>query len=93
MKNQKEEVRQDILNKLDNGYVDTYGCDLHHELCNTDYFIIGTYKAKKFLGAATFEIIEMVKIMSKTTSAKFQPILATLKKSQICLLILLAEKY
>ena len=48
MTNQKEEVRQDILNKLDNGYVDTYGCDLHHNLCNTDYFIIGTYKAKQF---------------------------------------------
>ena len=61
MINQKEEVRQDILDKLDNGYVDTYGCDLHHELCNTDYFIIGTYKAKQFLGAETFDIIEMIK--------------------------------
>ena len=58
---QQEIVRQDILNKLNNGYVDTYGCDLHHELCNTDYFIIGTYKAKQFLGAETFEIIEMIK--------------------------------
>lgn len=58
---QREIVRQDILDKLNNGYVDTYGCDLHHELCNKDYFIIGTYKAKKFLGAATFEIIEMIK--------------------------------
>jgi hypothetical protein len=61
MTNQKEEVRQDILNKLDNGYADTYGCDLHHELCNTDYFIIGTHKAKEFLGAETFDIIEMIK--------------------------------
>tara|TARA_R100001015_G_C4605784_1_gene160836 strand:- start:471 stop:836 length:366 start_codon:yes stop_codon:yes gene_type:complete len=60
MTNQKEEVRQDILNKL-NDYVDIYACDLHHELCNTDYFIIGTYKAKQFLGAETFEIIEMIK--------------------------------
>jgi len=61
MTNQKEEVRQDILNKLDNNYVDTYACDLHHNLCNTDYFIIGTYKAKQFLGAETFDIIEMIK--------------------------------
>tara|TARA_R100001198_G_scaffold95919_1_gene83548 strand:- start:1148 stop:1543 length:396 start_codon:yes stop_codon:yes gene_type:complete len=61
MKNQKEEIRQDILDKLDNNYIDTYACDLHHELCNTDYFIIGTYKAKQFLGADTFEIIEMIK--------------------------------
>jgi hypothetical protein len=61
MINQTEEVRQDILDKLDNGYVDIYACDLHHELCNTDYFIIGTYKAKEFLGAETFEIIQMIK--------------------------------
>tara|TARA_R100001163_G_scaffold65258_1_gene61838 strand:+ start:2334 stop:2705 length:372 start_codon:yes stop_codon:yes gene_type:complete len=62
MKNQKEEVRQDILNKLNNYViVDSYACDLHHELCNTDYFIIGTYKAKQFLGAETFDIIEMIK--------------------------------
>jgi hypothetical protein len=61
MINQKEEVRQDILNKLDNNYVDTYACDLHHELCNTDYFIIGNHKAKEFLGAETFDIIEMIK--------------------------------
>ena len=61
MTNQKEEVRQDILNKLDSYYTDTYACDLHHELFNTDYFIIGTYKAKQFLGAETFEIIQMIK--------------------------------
>ena len=26
-----------------------YGCDLHHEIFNTDYYIIGTYQAKKWL--------------------------------------------
>jgi hypothetical protein len=61
MINQKEEVRQDILDKLDNGYLGIEARDLHHELCNTDYFIIGTYKAKQFLGAETFEIIELIK--------------------------------
>jgi hypothetical protein len=37
------------------------GYDLHHELFNTDYFIIGTYKAKCFCGSATFDIIEMIR--------------------------------
>ena len=27
----------------------TYGCDLHHELFNTDYFIIGYYHAEEWL--------------------------------------------
>ena len=61
MENQREEVRQDILDKLDNGYEGTEACDLHYVLCNTDYFIIGTYKAKQFLGAETFDIIQMIK--------------------------------
>lgn len=26
-----------------------YGCDLHHELFNMDYFVIGYYNAEKFL--------------------------------------------
>ena len=37
--------------------------DLHNEIFNTDYFIIGTYKAKEFLsnGPGIFEAIEMIK--------------------------------
>ena len=41
---------------------DGYICDLHHEIYNTDYFIIGTYKATKFLeSVGTFEAINRVK--------------------------------
>jgi len=37
--------------------------DLHHELFNTDYFIIGTYEAKKWLEKfpGVFEAIETIK--------------------------------
>ena len=31
--------------------------DLHHELFNTDYYIIGTYQAEKWLGDYTFDAI------------------------------------
>ena len=56
-------VLDDILDKLesDNYGIDTYGCDLHNELCNTDYFIIGIYQAKQLLGEHAFEAIRIVR--------------------------------
>jgi hypothetical protein len=58
-----QSVIDDIHDKLESDIygIDTYGCDLHHELCNMDYFIIGTYKAKQFLGEHVFDAIEMIK--------------------------------
>ena len=35
--------------------------DLHHEVFNTDYYIIGTYKAKEWLGSKAFDIIGFIK--------------------------------
>jgi hypothetical protein len=35
--------------------------DLHHHAFNTDYYIIGTYKAKKWLGDEVFAVIEIIK--------------------------------
>jgi len=35
--------------------------DLHHEVFNTDYYIIGRYEAKKWLGDQVFNIIEIIK--------------------------------
>ena len=44
----KKEIIEDILEYLENtGGV--YGCDLHSEVFNTDYYIIGTHKAKEAL--------------------------------------------
>jgi len=39
------------------------GCDIHHEIFNTDYFIIGTFEAKKWLKKypGVFEAISEVK--------------------------------
>lgn len=63
MKDIFQSVLDDILDKLesDNYGIDTYGCDLHNELCNMDYFIIGRYQAKEFLDGYVFEAIEMIK--------------------------------
>ena len=41
--------------KLRNDY------ELHHEIFNTDYYIIGTYEAKQWLGAEILSIIGFIK--------------------------------
>ena len=57
-----QDVKSDIITKLtDSVGLDSYGSDLHNELCNTDYFIIGTYKAKKWLGDSVFDAIELIR--------------------------------
>ena len=35
--------------------------DLHIEIFNTDYYIIGTYEAKQWLGDQAFDIIGIIK--------------------------------
>ena len=35
--------------------------ELHHEIFNTDYYIIGTYHAKKWLSDQVFNIINIIK--------------------------------
>ena len=56
-----EEVKQDAIDKLKDGIgMDCYACDLHHELFNTDYYIIGTYQAKQWLGNEAFDIIGII---------------------------------
>ena len=35
--------------------------ELHNEIFNTDYYIIGTYKAKQWLSDKVFDVIEFIK--------------------------------
>lgn len=44
----REEAKAAIIETLENGYSGYY-CDLHHEVFNTDYYIIGTWRAKEAL--------------------------------------------
>lgn len=56
---------EDIIETLENGY-DGYYCDLHNEVFNTDYYIIGTYKAKEALKEYdVFEAIDLVQTYEK----------------------------
>ena len=44
----REEARAAIIEALRNGYTGYY-CDLHNEVFNTDYYIVGTREAKETL--------------------------------------------
>ena len=58
----KKDVASYAFDRLDEGTgKDSYIDDLHHEIFNTDYFIIGTYKAKQWLGDNVLDVIETIK--------------------------------
>ena len=56
----RSQAREAIIETLKDGYSGYY-CDLHNEVFNTDYYIIGTYQAKEDLKEYdVFEAIEKV---------------------------------
>lgn len=56
----RREAIADIIGTLEGGYSDCY-CDLHNEVFNTDYYIIGTWQAKEALNEYdVFDAIETV---------------------------------
>lgn len=60
----KEQAIEEIMEMLD-GY-NGYYADLHNEVFNTDYYIIGTYEAKEALREYdVFEAIELVQTYEK----------------------------
>ena len=61
----KREAIADIIETLKNGF-NGYYCDLHNEVFNTDYYVIGTYQAKEILKEYdVFEAIELVQTYEK----------------------------
>ena len=66
MKYKKEEIKshfEDVIQGYDRSTIIQLIKDdeLHNEIFNTDYYIIGTYKAKKWLGDMAFDIIGFIK--------------------------------
>ena len=61
----REEAREAIIEMLEGGYTGYY-CDLHNEVFNTDYYIIGTYEAKQQLESiGVFDVIDRVQTYEK----------------------------
>ena len=61
----RKEAREAIIEALRDGYSGYY-CDLHNEVFNTDYYIIGTHRAKEALREYdVFDAIEKVQTYEK----------------------------
>jgi len=64
----KEEIKQYALDRIEElkcydmeGYSNLVrDGDLHNEIFNTDYYIIGTYEAKQWLSDKVFDVIEYI---------------------------------
>ena len=57
----REYITESIKEWKDNGtWSNELKEDLHYHLFNEDYYIIGTYKAEKWLGDKVFEVIEYI---------------------------------
>ena len=62
MKEQKQKVREYILDRLEEGIGENKcACDLHHYLLNEDYFIVGYWQAEQFLSDGVWDAIHMIK--------------------------------
>ena len=59
-----DEIKSYIEDMLEDGY-DLHDEDLHHKLFNEDYYIIGTWNAKQWLGEKVFYCIDTVRSYEK----------------------------
>ena len=58
----KQDVASYMISQLEDQVgLDNDVSDLHHYLLNENYFIIGTYKAKQWLGSEVFDVIETIR--------------------------------
>ena len=57
-----EEIQEDLFNyPCTSNYLTSYWGDLHHYLFNEDYFLIGYYKCKQWLGDSLLSAINLIK--------------------------------
>jgi len=60
----REEIKEyfdDFINDQDSDWIEENKDDLHYHAFNTDYYIIGTYQAKEWLGNKVFDVIEHIR--------------------------------
>ena len=64
MNYKKQEIQEyfnDWINDQGEEWINDNVDDLHHHVFNTDYYIIGSYKATQWLGDQVFNIIDFIK--------------------------------
>ena len=60
----REEIQEyfnDFINDQGEEWIEENKDDLHYHAFNTDYYIIGTYQAKQWLGNKVFDVIEHIR--------------------------------
>jgi hypothetical protein len=93
MKTQKHIVREYIIDRLNDGIgSNNYACDLHHYLFNEDYFIIGTYNAKQWLGDDSWEAIEKIQEYEQTNFGEVNTALSDPERVANMLAYILGEE-
>ena len=66
MKYKETEIKQYAIDTIkerleyDKNYLDQDITEIHHDLFNTDYYIIGYYNAEQWLGNNVFECMEVI---------------------------------
>ena len=84
----RKEAREAIIEVLRDGYSGHY-CDLHNGVFNTDYYIIGTYQAKKALQEYdVFEALKKSARIQENNLVKFIPICPIQRNLSTCCIIL-----
>lgn len=71
----REEARERIIECLKDGYAGYY-CDLHHEVFNTDYYIVGIKRAKEAL--AEYDVWDAIEKVQTYEEDHFGEILTNL---------------
>lgn len=65
--NFQEQIKDYAINQFDESMAGIYGCDLHNELFNSDYYCVGYYESNKFLEdyGGVFKAIHRIKNYEK----------------------------
>lgn len=87
-----EEVKETIAEKL--SWYSDYYCDLHNEVANTDYYIIGYYEAEEALKQyGLFEAIGKVRDYENDVFGEVYTDLSDPEKIANMLFYIIAEEY
>lgn len=79
----KEEIQEhfnDWIKDQDQDWINDNVDDLHHHAFNSDYYIIGTYQAKEWLGSEAFNIIGFIKDYEQSVFGEVHTDLADAEK-------------
>ena len=91
-----KEVKETAIDflKENSEHLSIYGCDLHHEIFNTDYFCCYTHECKKYLKEyGVFEAIEKVKEYEELSFGEVTTDLSDPFKLLNMLVYILGEEY